>query len=666
MTTAMATGRAKDTVLKRLCVSFDESGRPVLFTGAFTAVMQTLLFREIFTVVAGNELVIGILFAVWLAATAAGGLLGGRYPHQQQSVKGCFLLVVSLAALIGVRAVRLLLLPGEAVAPLVVLALLLCTVAPVAALGGFIFGSLAGAGRGREVYRWEQTGSLAGLAALSVGVGLLLPNYLIAVGMLLLLMPLYDRWWWRITAVAAAVLLVAADRATTSWKYPAPLATIVYAPEGEVATAVIDGKKTIMVNGTVYRTDFSTPAVEQSVHAPLSMRRKSRRVLLINDAGQSAEARKYAGVAIRCIRTDRLITDTGCPYTAIDDLEAGAPFDAVILGSSMPDNIAAGRFFTKSFYRRMQKFTGDSGVFSVTLPFQSEFPDRRDRAVRDIVVATLRSVFDHVFVLPGEGLTFIASDVSYPPPDTCIVANDYFQNVILAGCTKKRIAEANAPPEANTIHTASHPLLLSAAAGRYLAMFGVQWWMYVALPVVITLLLLSVPSMRSSPELLSVGSSGFCTGVSSIALMLLYQAVYGTVYSHVSLLLLALSAGFAAGSFVRRFPFSDMIVGLVLCGTLLMLCTIDTPAPPLFFLGNAAAGFVAAAQFVTRKKTPTGRLYAADCTGGVLGMALASTVLLPMFGTIAVAIGIAVVKVGVGWGVGRGDEMVVDKRMPGY
>jgi hypothetical protein len=176
--------------------------------------------------------------------------------------------------------------------------------------------------------------------------------------------------------------------------------------------------------------------------------------------------------------------------------------------------------------------------------------------------------------------------------------------------------------------------------------FKVARWMFIALPVLLALLLL--PAIRPSMETVSIGSSGFCTGIYSIALILLYQSVYGTVYAQLSLLLLALSAGFAAGCFVHKFPLSDWAIGLALGGSLLALAHLDAPPAPLFFFGNAAAGFLTSAQFVTRRKTPAARLYAADCAGGVLGMALASTILIPLAGMAAVAIGMIAVKTAVG------------------
>ncbi len=617
--------------------------------GAFTAIVQTLLVREVFAVVSGNELVIGIMLAVWLAATAAGSAFGGKFPFANRNRALVTLLLLFIAGMTAVRSIRLLLLPGESITPYLLLLLLCAGEAPVAAMGGYIFGTLAKRGRGTNIYRWEQTGTLTGLLALSLAVMSFVPNYPIAAGALLLIVPLLKGAVWRSIAVAVIALFYCSDGPTAAWKYPLQVDRIIYAREGETAQATVDGQRIIYVNGSLYATSYATPAVEQAVHTPLGMLPNLRSVLIIDNAGHLAEARKYAGdfgIDVRCIRIDRLIDDTCCPYGKLENVEQWRPFDAVILGCGMPDNAATSRFFTFTFFTRMHDLVGDSGIFSFTLPFQTEYADEQERLMRDIIVSTLESVFRYVKILPGEGFTFIASERDYPLPTVCRVKNDYFENMILAGCTPERIAAANRPPKLHDIHTAAHPRLLLASLDRYLQQFEVARWMFIALPLLFTALLL--PVVRPSMETLSIGSSGFCTGIYSIALILLYQSLYGTVYAQLSLLLLALSAGFTAGCFVRKMPQSDLTIGIVLGGSLLMFTSCNAPAAPLFFLGNAAAGFLTSAQFVTRKTTPAGLLYAADCAGGVLGMALASTVLIPLFGMAAVAIGMVVVKVGVG------------------
>jgi spermidine synthase len=620
--------------------------RGMFGAGALAAIIQTLLIREVLTVVAGNELVIGVMLAIWLAATAAGSGFGTRYPFCRSNITLFMLLFVAVGAMTGIRAARLLLMPGSSLPPQLLLSLLAATEAPVAFLGGYVFGTLAGRGRGANIYGWEQAGTLAGLMALSIAVAAYAPNYPIAAaGAFLCIVPLLKGAAPRWVAVLILALFIASDHYTAAWKYPLPIDRIVYAHEGEVARATVDGQRITFVNGAVYTTAYSTPAVEQAVHTPLGMHPHVRSVLIVNNAGHLAEARKYPDMRVRCIRTDRLIDDTCCQCARFESVEQWKPFDAVILGCGMPDNAATSRFFTRGFFARMHTLTGNAGIFSFTLPLQSEYQGGQDRVVRDIIVSTMKSVFRYVRILPGEGLSFTASDTDYPLPDTCRVPNDYFQNTILAGLSPERIRTANAPPRVNDMHTAARPLLLHAALKRYLEQFGVEWWMAAALPALLFLGLL--PLFRKSMDALSIGSSGFCAGVFSVAILLLYQSVYGTVYAQLSLLLLSLAGGFTAGSFVRKFPLSDSTIGFLTGGMLFGLSLPDTPPAPPFFIANIAAGFLVSAQFVTRKRTSAGILYGADCAGGVLGMSLASTVLIPLFGLAAVAAGLAVMKAAV-------------------
>ena len=97
---------------------FSHAERGAVFAaGAFTAAMQTLLVREVFAVVSGNELIIGIMLAVWLAATALGSVLGGRIPASRLNHLLIGLLLFCFIGMTGIRASRLMLMPGESLAP---------------------------------------------------------------------------------------------------------------------------------------------------------------------------------------------------------------------------------------------------------------------------------------------------------------------------------------------------------------------------------------------------------------------------------------------------------------------------------------------------------------------------------------------------------------------
>ncbi len=623
--------------------------RIIFAAGAFTAVSQTLFVRETLAVVSGNELVIGILLAVWLSATALGSVLGGKLSFVRMNVILVFLTFFCFFGFTGIRAVRLFLMPGESPSlPVILCAVTVCE-APLDRAGGYVFGALAKKIGGSGIYRWEQAGSLAGLAVLSAAIAAFVPNFVIAAAVSLVILFAIDDMVGRIITAALTAIFVLSDHTSSAWKYPLRVQEITYTPEGEVARAVVDGKKITFVNGSLYSAGYSIPAVEQAVHTPLGMHPGVRKVLIINSAGHLEEARKYRGAEILCIRTDHLFNDAFCQYGTLKEAQKQGPFDVVVMGGSVPDNAASSRFFTHAFFTNIRRLTGDSGIFSFTMPFNTEYSDQRQQRMRDVIVYTLMSVYRYIRILPGEGFTFTASDIDYTFPEVCKVENNYYNNLILAGLTAERINEANKPPVFHSLHTPARPLLLAASLDWYIERLKAERWILIALPFFLVMLLM--PSGRWSVEALSVGSSGLCAGVYSVAIILLYQSVYGTVYSRLSLLMLFLAAGFTAGCFVRKLPFSDLLIGGALGGSLLALSLCETPPAPFFFIGNAAAGFLTAGQFVTRRSTPPGVLYAADCMGGVPGMALASTLMIPVFGASVVAAGIIIIKTAVWFAV---------------
>ena len=628
-----------------LSVIFGRAEAAVFIGGVVTAVLQTVIVREVLAVMSGNELVIGLILALWLAATALGSMCGKRFPVRTRNAVIFGMLLSFVFGLTGIRAVRLLFRTGTALSPPVLFPLLLLCEGPGAFLGGYLFGWLSIKSSDRPIYRWEQIGTLLGMLLLSGMVAFGVPNWVVAalsLGMLIVLLP---HPALRVAALIPCVGLLFTDALAINWKYPLPVERVVYTPEAEVATAMVDDEKIVFVNGELYRVDFSVPQVEQAVHVPVGMVGGAKSVLLINSAGHYAEAEKYPSLTVSCIRTDHLIADSVCPYGSLESLH-GNRYDIIILGCGIPDNGASSRYFTRSFFKDVHAVLSDSGVFSFTLPFNTDFVDPKEEQLRSILYNTLGSVFRHVTIFPGEGFTFVASDGQHSFSDTCTVSTDYYATMILPSVTDERMVFVNRPPTVTAMHTAARPRLLMVALDRYLSMFPRSYTVVTA--VLLLFIVLFVSAVRVSNEAVSVGTTGMSVGIFSMALLLLFQSHYGTVYTKVSLLLLSLASGFAAGSFIRRFPFSDYVIGVVTGGILLAMAGLNNPPELLFYAGDAVAGFFAAAQFVTRKNTRIEMLYASDCAGGVFGAALSATMLIPLVGVAWVAVGIVCIKLVVG------------------
>jgi spermidine synthase len=619
----------------------------VFLTGFAAAAVQTVFLREYLSIFSGSELVIGLVLGLWLFATGSGSLFGSRSktPWNGSAVALSFIISIVMG-IITLRASRLLFGPGETIPPQAIALIVLGTQSASAFLGGFAFGKLSKGTGGASLYRAESAGAAAGLLFTALGVMLHLSNGLIAacaavpVVVYILRKPV-------IPALLAAALLfsfVAIDSASVRWKYPMKVDMVHSGREGEIAQIGKNPDATILLNATLYRTGLPRPSLEQAVHLPAAMHAGPLvRALVIGNTGMVEELAKYRGLRVECLETEPVLATNGCRYATVETYRTAEPFDLVLCGELLPQNAGQSRFFTLSFFRSMRRLTGENGVFSFTLPLSRNFLSPNERRLKELVHATLLTSFRYVKIIPGEGYTFVAADRPLVWPVRLAVPTAYLESTTLAALTDEEVARANVLADSSTVNTMDRPLLLMTAQGRWLDQFGIP-----VSAIIGALALLFIAAMvvlpRTRPTL-SLATSGFTAGVFSVALMLIYQGTYGTLYSSVALLFVSLAAGFALGGLARRFYFSDFVIGAYAAAALVLLVSMGSPPLWLFLILHAGMGGFAGAQFTTRNPVSPGALYAADLAGGVFGMMLCSTVLVPYFGITIVAVGLLGMKV---------------------
>jgi spermidine synthase len=631
--------------------------------GLAAAAAQVLFLREYLSIFSGNELVIGVILSLWLLAAAAGSFAGSVFLSVSLRLFS-FLYVFSVVlGILLLRASRLLFLPGETIPPWAVILIVLLTQSDAAFFGGWVFGGLARKGSGGRLYCAENAGAAAGLLFVSACVLAGCSNGAALAGVLALFaaaafLPRPDgqtgvvvvrtSLFYYAGAALVLIFFLALDPVSVRWKYLRHIDRVIDGRGGEIAVPHA-GQGDIYFNGMLYRAAMTLPSIEQAVHLPAAMHRGPlRRALAVGNTGQVRELEKYAGKAggleVECLETEPALAVDGCVCGAVEALrpDRGGAFDLVLIGNGMPSSGAAARFYTLAFFRRMRTLMDSAGVLSFTLPLSANYLSRDERELRDVLRATLAAAFRHVLVFPGEGYSFIASDMPLALPAAPLVRTAYLEAYTLPSMTPQRLKEANAVSGQARVNTIDRPLCLLLAQRQWLGQFGVPFGaVAAALAVFLAAAVVMSPRTRAA---LSVGTSGFTAGVYSVALLLIYQFIHGTLYSSLAVLMIALAAGFAAGSRVRKFPYSDFAIGLYASVTLIILIMAPFPPLALFCAFHAGMGFIAGAQFVTRSGSSWGGLYAADLAGGVFGMALCSTLLVPYFGVTLVAAGLGLLK----------------------
>jgi hypothetical protein len=645
--------------------------------GFCSAALQSVYFRELLSIFRGNELSIGIIFSVWLlstgAATALAAARAKRHPDlpaplaraagHSLAALTVLLAVLSVFAATGFFSIRLFRLAtgsGIALGPIGMLCVAAASIVPFTLINGFLIGVFFSSARGRRgpygaLYGAENAGAVAGAMCVFACIILSSRNSVIAAASLVpLLFAAGKRPLVIAVVLCCGVGLVLFDGTTLRWKYPGlPVFRIISGHEAEIVSIATGTDTTLLINGATYRSTMEKPMAEQAVHIPMAQRPGAAHALVVFDRGQGAELSKYPALVVDIIESEPAFAARGgrrAHVAAVETYRPACRYDVVLLGTGIPTTTASNRFYTRSFFLKIKSLMSDSGIMSFSLPFSENYLSRNEQKLYNSLLSTLRTVWKNVAVFPGEGYTFMASDgpCTAAPPQTIQVKTEYLVSSIIPGVFEERIQSANKRPDKPFVNTRDRPITLLLGLQTWLDQYKNGIWSIVALLIAASVsIIIFLPKTRDS---LSIATSGGATGIYSVCLLILYQATYGVLYSRISLLLVSLTAGFALGSLVKKFPFSDFFIGLYSVASLSVLALLPFPPAFLFYLFHAGIGAMAGAQFVTRAArgadTPAS-LYASDILGGAIGMALCSTLLVPLVGIMPVAGGLFVLKTAV-------------------
>jgi spermidine synthase len=357
--------------------------RLALAAVGFTSVIaQVVLIRELAAVFYGNELIFGLILAVWLLWVAAGAWGAGRPARRDAKALAAAALAL-LAFLLPLqivlaRALRLIL--GTTPGAYVGLGATAWSIALLLALPCLLFGAaftlgarmlIDTGGTAGQAYAWESAGAVAGGALFSFLLVHTLNPFQIVLGLgavnLLVVAGVISNWGRVLVGAASrrrlssgnrqqelaptkfapevrrtftwvicglAVLLLglalatgqALNRGTLRWQWP----DLVFArdtPYGRLAVSARDGQRVFLENGLLmFETQGTFP--EEVAHFPLLEHPHPRRVLLIGGgvAGDLREVLKHPVEAVQYVELDPALIEAG--------RELLPPADAEVLADS--------------------------------------------------------------------------------------------------------------------------------------------------------------------------------------------------------------------------------------------------------------------------------------------------------------------------------------------
>jgi len=429
--------------------------RAALALLGFTSIIgQVLLMRELVAVFYGNELIFGLILALWLLWGAVGSWGLGRLVARWRLGRGTFALGLLLSSLFlpaqiaFTRAIRAILeiTPGAFVGLAPMIWAILAILAPLCLLLGFQFtlGARLLTQEGETTggaYVYESLGAALGGAIFSFLLVIYLDPFQVALGVGAANLAV-GAWvikgrtaiLYGLAALVVAILAIplgrTLHRATLGWQWH----DLVFAQDsryGRLTVIARDSQRAFFENGLlIFETQSTFP--EEVVHFPLLIHPDPRRVLLIGGGvgGDLREVLKHPVEEVDYVELDPLVVEAARRYLPtpergeLDDphlhvahtdgrlyvKESDQTFDLIIVDLPEPATGQLNRFYTQEFFQEVHDILKEGGVFSFGLPSAENYWSPEIVRRNGSIYHTLRSVFGEVIVLPGDHNFFLASD----------------------------------------------------------------------------------------------------------------------------------------------------------------------------------------------------------------------------------------------------------------
>jgi predicted membrane-bound spermidine synthase len=570
------------------------------FLGFITLGAQIILLREFLLIYSNNELVVGVLLALWMILTAAGtfSFRFFRLPGKKSLLLRLLFLFLAfyppVAAFIIESYRNHVVEAGRMFSLAEVLLTSTIILLPFCFTGGFLFVLINSLSKKdvplRKIYSYESLGSLT--------AGALVSFYFIYAGefnnfqsleyLLLILLTFLTILDFRKMNYPAAAVFFGVFL----------LSVYVFEHSDLNLTAkkrlfkgqeIVETKETFLGNVTVTKTGdqlnffendmllFSTGNIvqrEEDVHYAMLQRYRAEKVLIAGGGitGTSNEVLKYPSVAkVDYVEHNPYLLALGKKYTrALDNKVIGAvaldpavfisrsreKYDVILVDQPAPVNASANRFYTVEFYKRAKKVLAASGVLSTRLPYSENYAGTGELEVQASVYNSLKKNFRNVLVVPGQRLYFIASDstlefnyleaLKKTGIDNDYVNASYVNDMLLKFKSYQMVKDYQT---ITLLNQDFKPVVYFSYLQHWLSFFNLNIRFFV-IPVVIIVLLFLLLSKGLAP---AVFTSGFTSAASEVTLLIVFQVISGDLYLMMGVLFTLFMAGLAAGSWLVRF-----------------------------------------------------------------------------------------------------------------
>lgn len=680
---------------------------PPFLLGFIATSFQILLLREFCVHFYGNEITFGFVLAAWLLWGSIGSLTATKITLPARKMLRFYFGVTILftVSLAGLRFSRFLMgiLPGEVTGMLPALAasllLSLLISFPLGML--FVFNVQLAEGNLSRVYLLESLGACAG--GLSIHF---------------LFIPFFSNWQSASIAGGLCSLLAFFFIGKSRPKLSLTLILIFLFgfsladfPSQKIywkPLRLVESKDTLYGKLHVIRTQeqvslfdnsfhiYTYPnisASEEAVHFALLQNPEARTVLLVGGGagGGIREVLKYPEAEVDYAELDPEIVRISLRFLPEEERKtlenprvrmafkdgkaflqsASKKYDMIILNVPEPVTARVNRFYTREFFVLAKEKMNPDGVISFRVPSAENYISPELQQFLSSLYATLKDVFRHVEVIPGNTNVFLASEsplstdldffseriaqlnieTVYVSPSLLVsrlnpLRIDRLREKVETGDGKKNL---DFTPISYFFTSILWSKQFKNVETRIMLFFFKlpSFWLldFPVLLFVFSLVVLWLKRRQTSFLLLPLPLLGFTTIILEIVVVIMFQTLYGFVYGRISLLLAAFMLGLFLGSLLatrRKKKLFRQII-LLQAGLLVLIFLLEISLnirPPelfahafLLLLGILGGDmFVTANHLYIKRNKNYGLGYALDLGGSFLGAVATSAILIPLFG----------------------------------
>jgi spermidine synthase len=347
-------------------------------------------------------------------------------------------------------------------------------------------------------------------------------------------------------------------------------------------------------------------SIEDFVHFPMLFHEKPESILILNGGagGMIHEILKYPVTRLDYVELDplllKLVQEFPTPLTQSELSDKRVKihymdgrlfaqrtqdrFDIIFIGLSAPQSLQTNRLFSSEFFSLTKEKMNPNSILALTLPGSLTYISPELRDLNGCILDTLKNVYRHVRVIPGDVNLYLASDFDFLDKISPNEISKRFEerkiraSLITRSYIEYRLNERwlkwfwqSMEGRKIRINSDFHPLGVFFNLSYWNSLFspyltGIFKWyekysltLSIAKIILITIILatlfIRMPRLSRHSITYSIFTTGLTGMVFSLAIIFAFQTLYGYLYHQIGLLIAIFMFGIASGSFfiTKRF-----------------------------------------------------------------------------------------------------------------